>query len=144
MKTLHSTLVAAVIVLGGYAGLAQGGALNVRQTAGAAPMKKMGPSMEMCKQMMADMKMEKAHMKDMDAKLEGLISTMDAATVEDKVNVLATIVKELVAQRTMMRIMKDKMDAKMMVHMMDHMKMPASSGKLDCPMMKDMMGGGSR
>ena len=110
---------------------------------GSASQSKMAPQMEMCKQMMADMEREKAHMKEMDAILDRLTSTMDSATGYSKIEAMAVILKELVAQRRMARMMKEEMDGKMMGHMMGHMKMPMKSGKMDCPMMKSMgaMGG---
>lgn len=140
MKTLITTLAAALMMVGGYTAFAQQSAHSLHHPKTTAQTKA-APSMEMCKKMMAEMDTEKAHMKDMDTKLDGLVSTMDSATGEDKVNAMSAVVKELVSQRSMMRMMKEKMDTKMMGHMMEHMKMPMKSGKMDCPMMKGMMGG---
>ena len=140
MKTLVTTLAAALMMVGGYTAFAQQSDHSLHHT-GTAAQTKTAPPMEMCKQMMADMDREKAHMKDMDAKLDGLVLTMDSCTGEDKVTAMSAVVKELVSQRSMMRMMKTKMDGKMMGHMMEHMKMPMKSGKMDCPMMKGMMGG---
>lgn len=139
MKTLVTTLAAALMMVGGYMAFAQQGAHNIHHPKTTVQTKTV-PPMKMCKQMMADMNSEKAHMKDMDAKLVGLVTAMDSATGEGKVNAMSVVVRELVSQRSMTRMMKEKMDAKMMAHMMEHMKMPMKSGKMDCPMMKGKMG----
>jgi hypothetical protein len=138
--TMTTTLAAALILVSGYSAVAQVGAHD-HQNKGATTQEKTVPPMEMCKKMTADMEKGKADMKDMDAKLDGLVRTMDSAKGENKVNAIASVIKELVSQRSMMRSMKEKMDAKMMAHMMEHMKMQMKSDKMDCPMMKGMMGG---
>ena len=139
MKTRLATLAAAFLMASGYSAFAQAINHNVHHM-GSTAQAKMAP-MALCKQMMADMAMEKSHMKDMDAKLDGLVSTMDSASGDAKVNAMSAVVTELISQRKMMRSMKAKMDAKMMDHMMAHKKMPMKSGKMQCPMMKGMMGG---
>ena len=90
--------------------------------------------MDMCKKMMAEKKAMMEHMKEMDTKMEGLVSTMEGATGDAKVEAISAAVKEMVAQRIMMNKMMEAMEAKMMEHMMMHMK----SGKMECPMMKGM------
>ena len=126
-------------MMGNFSPTTKPGAGSLHQEP-SAHVAKMDPSMVMCKQMMADMEMEKAHMMEMDAKLGTLISNMDSATGDDRFTSMGAVIKELIAQRTMIRTMKTKMDAKMMGHMMMHMKMPMKSGKMECPMMKEMMG----
>jgi hypothetical protein len=92
--------------------------------------------MDMCKEMMAEKKAMGLHMKEMDSKMESMVSKMDAANGEDKLAATSAAVKEMVAQRIMMNKMMEAMEAKMMEHMMMHMK----SGKTECPMMKGMKG----
>ena len=137
-KSLVTAVAAVLLVGGGYLAVAQPGDPGQHHPATTKKAQKAqkAPSMEMCKQMMADREMQMTHMKEMDAKLETMVADMDAATGEAKANATSALVKEMVAQRKMMRPMMESMDAKMMEHMMQHMK----SGKMDCPMMKGMMG----
>lgn len=110
-------------------------AAKTQTQSGAMNMK--APTMAMCKQMMADKEKSMAHMKAMDLQLDALVTKMDSATSENKLDATVAVLKELVAQRKKVHSMMKGMDSQMMGHMMQHMK----SGKMeDCPMMKDMMG----
>ncbi|CAN5341381.1 hypothetical protein BH11ARM1_BH11ARM1_15350 [soil metagenome] len=133
MKKLALALVACLSIGGGALALAQSGNHTQHQAGLVATQK--SPKMEMCKQMMADKVKMKAHMKDMEAKLDDLVSQMDTFTGEAKSQAIAAAVKELVSQGKVMRAMKEEMETKMMSHMMQHMQ----SGKMTpCPMMKGM------
>ncbi len=137
MKTLTLALAATLMFGGGALTLARQGTHDQHKAAAAAAQK--APSMAMCKQMMADKEKSIAHMKEMDTKLDNLLTTMDNATGESKVDAIAAVVKEFASQRKKMRSMMDGMHTKMMGHMTQHMQ----SGKMGaCPMMKDMMKGG--
>ena len=85
--------------------------------------------------MMAHHKEMMAKMEAMDARLDGLVKTMNAATGSKKTNAVAAVINELVAQRKQLR-------DEMMKHMMAHMGMGMMKGMEDsmaqCPMMKTM------
>lgn len=138
MKALITAMVSSLVIGGGYIAFAQQGGYDENQGA-AAPAAQKAPMMESCKAMMADKEKHMAHMKAMDAKLDGLVAKMDNANGMAKMSATSDVLKELVAQRKSMNSMMEAKHAKMMGHMMQHMQ----SGKMgDCPMMKDMKGGG--
>lgn len=135
MKALMTAMVASLVIGGGYVALAQQGGHEQHQGTAATPATQKAPMMESCKAMMADKEKSMAQMKAMDAKLDGLVATMDKATGMAKMSATSALVKELVAQRKGMHAMMGGMDAKMMAHMMQHMQ----AGTMDkCPMMKDI------
>jgi len=68
--------------------------------------------------------------KQMDAKLQGLVDTMNKATGPAKVDAMAAVINELIAQRTAMR---DQMQEMMMHHMPSEGQEHSME---DCPMMK--------
>lgn len=137
MKAVMTAMVASLVIGGGYVALAQGGHEQHQGT--AAPAAQKAPTMEMCKTMMADKEKSMAQMKAKDDWLDTLVAEMDKATGMAKMNATSVVIKELVAQRKGMHTMMEGMHTKMMGHMMQHMQ----SGKMgDCPMMKEMMGGG--
>ncbi|MEO8190679.1 MAG: hypothetical protein ABI682_10080 [Acidobacteriota bacterium] len=90
--------------------------------------------------MMAHHKEMMAKMDAMDARLDGLVKSMDAAKGGKKVDATAAVVNELVAQRKEMRQQMMAMQPEMMKHMMEHMRMGVMKGMEDsmskCPMMK--------
>jgi len=92
--------------------------------------------------MMAHHKEMMAKMEAMDARLDGLVKGMNAATGGKKADAVAAVVNELVAQRKQMREQMMAMQPEMMKHMMAHMRMGAMKGMEDsmakCPMMKTM------
>jgi hypothetical protein len=92
--------------------------------------------------MMAHHKEMMAKMEAMDARLDGLVKTMNAATGSKKTNAVAAVINELVAQRKQMRDDMMAMQPEMMKHMMAHMGMGMMKGMEDsmaqCPMMKTM------
>lgn len=65
----------------------------------------------------------------MDAKLQSLVDTMNKATGQAKVDAMAAVITELVAQRNSMR-------SEMQEMMMHHMQEGQSHSMEDCPMMK--------
>ena len=92
--------------------------------------------------MMAHHKEMMAKMEAMDARLDELVKTMNAATGTKKTNAVAAVVNELVAQRKQMREQMMSMQPEMMKHMMAHMRMGMMKGMEDsmakCPMMESM------
>jgi|CXWL01.1.fsa_nt_gi hypothetical protein len=90
----------------------------------------------------------KAKMDAMDAKLSTLVMQMDAAKGTKKVDAMAAVLDELVAQRKAMREMMETMQPMMVRHMVSQMGMGMMRGMMegmscadgDCPNMK--MGGG--
>ena len=99
------------------------------------------PSADMsahCKAMMAEHEKMMAEMKTTDQRLDDLVGKMNAASGQAKVNAVATVVTEIVAQRKTMRDRMMQMHQRMMSHMGEHMQAGAQSMAM-CPMMK--MGG---
>ena len=66
----------------------------------------------------------------MDAKLQGLVDTMNKTTGQAKVDAMAAVINELIAQRTAMR---DEMHEMMMHHMEEGQQ---GHSMENCPMMK--------
>jgi formate dehydrogenase maturation protein FdhE len=97
-------------------------------------------TMQMHQKMMADMKA-------MDEKLNALVTKMNAASGEAKVNAIAEVVTASVQQRAAMRDTMMQMHGQMMGHMMQQMAggMSPEMKKMmaDSPMMKKMMSGGA-
>jgi hypothetical protein len=89
-----------------------------------------------CQAMMASRQKMMEDMKAMDARLDGLVQTMNSATGQAKVDATAAVVSELVTQRKTMRDGMAKGQAAMMQHMMEHMQMGGEKGAMTCPMMK--------
>jgi len=135
MKTLATTLAAALLISGGYAVSIQ----THNQMPHHSKVASGKGTMAMCKRMMAEKHQFMMQMKDMDTKMTSMVAAMDVATGDAKIAAMSDLLKTMVAQRAKMRSMMDSMDSKMMGHMMMHMK---SGGMMKCPMMKDMMNGG--
>lgn len=89
-----------------------------------------------CQAMMASRQKMMEDMKAMDARLDGLVQTMNSATGQAKADATAAVVSELVTQRKTMRDGMAKGQAAMMQHMMEHMQMGGEKGAMTCPMMK--------
>lgn len=91
--------------------------------------------MQMRQKMMGDMKA-------MDGKLDTLVTKMNAATGQAKVDVMAELVTVMAQQRAMMRDGMMQMQGEMMGHMMQHMSGGMSPDMktmmAECPMMKQM------
>jgi Spy/CpxP family protein refolding chaperone len=90
--------------------------------------------------MMAHHKEMTAKMEAMDARLDGLVKAMNAATGSKKPDAVAAVVNELVAQRKQMREQMIAMQPEMMKHMIAHTQTGMMKGVEDsmaqCPMMK--------
>ncbi len=93
-----------------------------------------------CEAMMAKKQEMQGKLAAMDASLDKLVATMNAAKSSKETDAMekpmAAVVNELVAQRKTTQAMTREMDAAMMTHMMSHMDMHGTMGEMDCPMMK--------
>lgn len=99
------------------------------------------PSADMsakCKAMMAEHEKMTAEIKAADQRLDGLVTKMNAASGQAKVDAIAATVTEIVAQRRTMRDRMMGVHEGMMSHMSEHMQTGPQSMAM-CPMMK--MGG---
>ena len=147
-STLRAVSMTAVAVLLTSAAVAQG------QTAGSSQPQR--PTMVDEKQaaaMMAEREKMMANMRALDQKLNDLVAKINTVHGEAKVDAIAAVVRELVAQRTQMRSQMEGMQAQMMDHMMQHMmsmqgsmmgmmqgrgQTSAMQSMSDCPMMKEL------
>ncbi len=113
-----------------------------QQDASPAPDASGGKSMmgPMCAMMQKDMEKMHAEMSENHAKLERQVKGMNAATGSAKVDAVAAVVTEMVAQSGKMHSMHEAMMDKMMQHMSEHMMQgmgaPQKSEMMTCPMMK--------
>ena len=99
------------------------------------PAKPSADMAEKCKAMMAEREKMMAEMKAADQRLDELVTKMNSASGQAKVDATAAAVTEIVAQRRTMRDRMMQMHQGMMSHMMEHMQAgPQSMGM--CPMMK--------
>ena len=129
------------IVCGDRAGTLPRGERRGTGSAASASVTPAKPSADMsahCKAMMAEHEKMMAEMKTTDQRLDDLVGKMNAASGQAKVNAVATVVTEIVAQRKTMRDRMMQMHQRMMSHMGEHMQAGARSMAM-CPMMK--MGG---
>jgi hypothetical protein len=104
------------------------------------PADQKSPAMPDCAAMMQQRDAMQKHMAEMDAKLQTLVDDMNKAKGSARVDKMAAVINELVAQRAMMQKQMAEMQPKMMQHMMEHMKSGMMKGMADsmsgCPMMK--------
>ena len=91
-----------------------------------------------CKAMMAEHEKMMAEMKVADQRLDQLVTDMNSASGQAKVDATAAAVTEIVSQRKTMRDRMMGMHGGMMTHMSEHMQAGQQSMAM-CPMMK--MGG---
>ena len=99
------------------------------------PAKPSADMAEKCKAMMAEREKTMAEMKAADQRLDELVTKMNSASGQAKVDATAAAVTEIVAQRRTMRDRMMQMHQGTMSHMMEHMQAgPQSMGM--CPMMK--------
>ena len=93
-----------------------------------------------CAAMMQQHEAMQKHMAEMNAKVQVLVDEMNKAKGSVKVDRMAAVINELVAQRAMMQTQMMTMHPKMMEHMMEHMQSGMMKGMADsmagCPMMK--------
>jgi vancomycin resistance protein YoaR len=96
------------------------------------------PSTDMaakCKAMMAEHEKMMAEMKAADQRLDELVTKMNSASGQARVDATAAAVTEIVAQRKTMRDRMMQTHQGMMSHMMEHMQTGPQSMAM-CPMMK--------
>lgn len=142
----------------GTAGLVYGQATSTNPPSDAQRGRPIGSMMvdeSQATAMMAQRQQMMARMRALDQKLNELVAKMDAAKGTAKVETIATVVKELVAQRAQLRGEMMAMQGRMMGHMMQHMMsmqgsmmgmMNRGSGRAGaapspmetCPMMKGL------
>lgn len=121
-----------VLVLGLAAGAAAQDPQHQHQQTPAKPSADMSAK---CKAMMAEHEKVMAEMKASDERLDQLVTTMNSASDQAKVDATAAAVTEIVAQRKTMRERMMQMHQGMMSHMMEHMHAGPQSMAM-CPMMK--------
>ncbi len=96
-----------------------------------------------CKAMMAKHEQMMSDMQVMNAALDQKVVAMDKATGPKKVDAMAAVIAEMVAQRKQMQQKMMAMQSGMMMHMGAHMHgTPGSKADpvMDCPMMKGSAG----
>jgi hypothetical protein len=133
--------------------LLAGVAIVQAQTGASQPQRPMVVDETQAASMMAERQKMMANMRAMDQKLNDLVAKMNSARGNDKVETIATLVKEMVAQRTQMHGEMSGMETRMMGHMMEHMmsmqggmmgmmnnrgQAGAMQSMSNCPMMKEL------
>jgi hypothetical protein len=88
-----------------------------------------------CEAMMQQHEAMQKQMAGMDAKLQSLVDDMNRADASAKVDRMAAVITELVAQRSTMQKQMAEMQPQMMHHMMEHMQ-GGKAGMANCPMMQ--------
>ena len=96
-----------------------------------------GEMMGSCQAMKEQKQKMMADMKAQDAQLTEQLARMNDAPENRKLDLMATVVTQMVQQRAAMHARMEKMHEGMMNHMMQHMQMGKDS-MAQCPMMKDM------
>ncbi len=89
-----------------------------------------------CAAMMQQHQAMQKKMMDMNTKLDSLVADMNKAKGSRKVDRMADVINELVAQRSAMMQDMMTMQPAMMHHMMQHMQ-SGMKAMTDCPMMKE-------
>jgi len=93
--------------------------------------------MMQCHEMMQKHTQMMADFKAMDEKLDRLVVAMNTTTGSEKLDAMAAVVNELVAQRKAMQEKMATMQTEMMQHMAAHMQQGGQSMAM-CPMMRMM------
>ncbi|MGV3754090.1 MAG: hypothetical protein ACO1QS_01755 [Verrucomicrobiota bacterium] len=93
--------------------------------------------MEHCRAMKVQKQKMQTDMQAQSDQLSRQLETMNRAPREEKLELLAAVVTEMVEQQTTTNARKAKMDEEMMKHQMQHMQMGKES-MAECPMMKGM------
>jgi hypothetical protein len=130
--TIAPVIVAALLAWQGGAPLAAGQQAGQHEQHAQHAQK---PGMAACQEMMAQHQKMMDEMKAMDARLDGLVQTMNTAQGQAKVDATAAVVTELVQQRKTMHERMMTMHHGMMGHMMGHMA-EGKESMAACPMMK--------
>lgn len=90
-----------------------------------------------CQAMMARKQQMQDKVRANDAALDELVAEMNAAKGStEKERTMMAVLNELVAQRKATHSMMMAMQPEMTAHMMRHMGMRATTGTMECPMMK--------
>ncbi len=114
--------------MGGMPGMPGMGAMRGNQS---------GP----CAEMMQARAAARAELAAFDAKLDGLMAKLDAAKGNQRLDAMAAVLHELVAQRKVMRERMESMQQAGMQHAMQHLQMGMMKGLMGaghgCPMMGD-------
>ena len=101
-----------------------------------------GKMADQCKQMMAMHNRMMADRKAMDEALDRKVAAMNSATGSAKVDAMAAVINEMVAQRKQMMSKMSGMQEQMMAHMAEHMAQSGNAAMrqsmAQCPMMKGM------
>lgn len=133
---MKRTSIITMVVLGSVLALAQEHQSHQAHTSSSsAQQSTLASSMpEACKSMMAKRDQMMAKMKSMDAALDQKVDAMNAATGSAKVDAMASVINELIAERKQMHQNMMSTQSEMMQHMGSHM----TAGKdsiMNCPMM---------
>jgi predicted component of type VI protein secretion system len=96
-----------------------------------------GKMMEGCQEMKAQKQSMTEDMKSQDAQLTEQLAKMNRAPENEKMDLMAAALTQMVEQRITMDARKAQMEEAMMKHMMQHMQM-GKEGMSQCPMMKNM------
>ena len=131
MRMRITSLILGSLLVLGFAAHAQTPQMEHQQT----PTKPSADLAAKCEAMMAEHEKILAEMKAADQRLDELVSTMNSASGQAKVDATAAAVTEIVAQRKTMRDRMMQMRQGMMSHMMEHMQAGPQSMAM-CPMMK--------
>jgi hypothetical protein len=88
-----------------------------------------------CEAMIKQQAAMQKQMAEMSARLQSLVDDMNRADAAAKVDKMAAVINELVAQRTVMQKQMAEMQPAMMHHTMEHMQ-GGKGSMTGCPMMK--------
>jgi hypothetical protein len=89
-----------------------------------------------CEAMIKQQAAMQKQMAEMSARLQSLVDDMNGADGAAKVDKMAAVINELVAQRTVMQKQMAELQPEMMHHTMEHMQ-GGKGSMADCPMMKE-------
>lgn len=131
MRMRITSLILGVLLVLGVPAHAQTQQPQQQQT----PAKPSADMAEKCKAMMAEREKMMAEMKAADQRLDDLVSKMNSASGQAKVDATAAALTEVVAERKTMHERMMQMHHGMMGHMMEHMQAGQQSMAM-CPMMK--------
>ncbi len=98
---------------------------------------------ESCQQLMTERQDWTNQMRQMDERLDQMVSRMNAATGDQKIQDMSAVIAELVSQRRTMLEHMQTMQDHVMVHMAEHMQNGGTASAMSCPARKEMMQGES-
>ncbi len=143
MRLKMTFVVLAIVALLGATGMLARQNQTTAKPSGTPQTGMMGGNMaQKCKQMMTTHSQMMADMKAMDAQLDQKVAAMNTAKGNAKVDAMAAVISEMVAQRKQMMAKMTNMQSQMMAHMGEHMAQsggPAMRQSVSqCPMMQGM------